>query len=132
MVRIEAVYDGGLRCTATHGPSGEKLITDAPVDNMGKGESFSPTDLLATSALNCMLTIIAIAADSRGLDVVGMSGSVEKIMAGGPRRVARLEIELTLPANLSDEDREFLIRRGMACPVHKSVSEQMELEVKFH
>jgi len=132
LVRIQAVYDGGLRCTATHGPSGETLVTDAPIDNKGKGESFSPTDLLATSMLNCMMTIIAIAADSRGLDVSGMSGSVEKIMAGGPRRVARLEVEITMPAALSSEDREFLIKRGMACPVHKSVSDHMELDVNFN
>jgi len=131
LVRIEAVYDGGLRCTATHMPSGTTLVTDAPVDNQGKGESFSPTDLLATSALNCMMTIIAIGADSRGLDVSGMSGSVEKIMASGPRRVARLEIEIALPSYLSTEEREFLIRRGMACPVHKSVSDEMELDVTF-
>ena len=81
MVRIEAFYDGNLRCSATHIPSGQTLVTDAPVDNMGKGQSFSPTDLLATSMLNCMMTIIAIAADSRELEVSGMSGSVEKHMA---------------------------------------------------
>ena len=82
--------------------------------------------------LNCMMTIIAIAADSRELDVAGMSGSVEKIMAGGPRRVARLEVEITMPAALSSEDREFLIKRGMTCPVHKSVSDHMELDVNFN
>lgn len=79
-----------------------------------------------------MLTIMGIAAEKRGLDLRGMSGSVEKIMAGGPRRVARLEIEIALPAGLSDDDREFLIRRAMACPVHKSISEEMELDVSFH
>ena len=78
MVRIEAKYDGNLRCTATHGPSGNTLITDAPVDNNGKGESFSPTDLLATSMLTCIMTIVAIRADSKDIDVSGMSGSVEK------------------------------------------------------
>lgn len=78
-----------------------------------------------------MMTIMGIAADIRGLDLRGMSGSVEKIMAGGPRRVSRLEIEIAMPDGLSDDDREFLIRRAMACPVHKSVSDEMELEVKF-
>ena len=92
MVRIEATYDGNLRCTATHGPSGTELITDAPVDNKGKGESFSPTDLLATSMLTCVMTIVAIRADSRDIDVSGMSGSVEKSMAANPRRVAKLEV----------------------------------------
>ena len=132
MVRIEAVYDGNLRCSATHIPSGQTLVTDAPVDNMGKGQSFSPTDLLATSMLNCMMTIIAIAADSRELDVSGMSGSVEKHMASGPRRVSKLELEISLPIDLNSEDREWLIKRGWACPVHKSVSQEMEVEVKFY
>ena len=132
MVRIETVYDGNLRCSATHTPSGQTLVTDAPVDNMGKGQSFSPTDLLATSMLNCMMTIIAIAADSRELDVSGMSGSVEKHMASGPRRVSKLEVEISLPTDLNSEDREWLIKRGLACPVHKSVSQEMEVEVQFH
>ena len=132
MVRIESVYDGNLRCSATHIPSGQTLVTDAPVDNMGKGQSFSPTDLLATSMLNCMMTIIAIAADSKELNVNGMSGSVKKHMASGPRRVSKLEVEIALPAELHSEDRAWLIKRGMACPVHKSVSEEMEVEVKFY
>ena len=132
MVRIESVYDGNLRCSATHIPSGQTLVTDAPVDNMGKGQSFSPTDLLATSMLNCMMTIIGIAADSRELDVSGMSGSVEKHMASGPRRVSKLEVEISLPTDLNSEDREWLIKRGLACPVHKSLSQEMEVEVKFY
>ena len=132
MVRIEAVYDGNLRCSATHIPSGQTLVTDAPVDNMGKGQSFSPTDLLAASMLNCMMTIIAIAADSRELDVSGMSGSVEKHMASGPRRVSKLEVEISLPTDLNSQDRAWLIKRGLACPVHKSVSQEMEVEVQFH
>ena len=132
MVRIESVYDGNLRCSATHIPSGQTLVTDAPVDNMGKGQSFSPTDLLATSMLNCMMTIIAIAADSRKLDVSDISGSVEKHMASGPRRVSKLEVEISLPTDLNSEDRAWLIKRGLACPVHKSVSQEMEVEVKFY
>ena len=132
MVRIEAIYDGKLRCTATHIPSGQKLATDAPVDNMGKGESFSPTDLLATSMLNCMMTIIAIAADSRELDVSEMSGSVEKHMTSGPRKVSKLEVEISLPTELHSEDRSWLIKRGMACHVHKSDSEDMEVEDTFY
>ena len=132
MVRIEAIYDGNLRCSATHIPSGQTLVTDAPVDNMGKGQSFSPTDLLAASMLNCMMTIIAIAADSRELDVSGMSGLVEKHMASGPRRVSKLEVEISLPTDLNSEDRAWLIKRGLACPVHKSVSQEMEVEVQFH
>ena len=131
MVRIDATYDGNLRCTATHGPSGKQLITDAPVDNMGKGESFSPTDLLATSMLTCIMTIVAIRADSKEIDVTGMTGSVEKTMASGPRRVAKLEVVVNLPSGLDMEDRAWLITEGCNCPVCVSVSESMEVDVTF-
>ena len=131
MVRIDATYDGNLRCTATHGPSGKQLITDAPVDNMGKGESFSPTDLLATSMLSCIMTIVAIRADSKKVEVAGMTGSVEKRMASGPRRVAKLEVVINLPSGLNMEDRAWLITEGCNCPVCVSVSESMEVDVTF-
>jgi len=131
MVRIEATYDGDLRCTAMHGPSGMQLVTDAPVDNKGKGESFSPTDLLATSMLTCVMTIVAIRADSKGIDVSGMTGSVEKSMAANPRRIAKLEIIVNLPSNLSMDDRAWLITEGCNCPVCVSVSESMEVDVTF-
>ena len=131
MVKIDATYDGNLRCTATHEPSGKQLITDAPVDNMGKGESFSPTDLLATSMLTCIMTIVAIRADSKKIDVTGMSGSVEKTMASGPRRVAKLEVVVNLPSGLNMEDRAWLITEGCNCPVCVSVSESMEVDVTF-
>jgi uncharacterized OsmC-like protein len=131
MVRIDATYDGNLRCTATHETSGAKLITDAPVDNMGKGESFSPTDLLATSMLTCVMTIVAIRADSKEIDVSGMTGSVEKTMAASPRRVAKLEVVINLPSGISMDDRAWLITEGCNCPVCVSVSESMEVEVTF-
>ena len=131
MVKIDATYDGNLRCTATHGPSGKQLITDAPVDNMGKGESFSPTDLLATSMLTCIMTIVAIRADSKTIDVSGMTGSVEKTMASGPRRVAKLEVVVNLPSGLNMEDRAWLITEGCNCPVCVSVSQSMEVDVTF-
>lgn len=131
MVKIDAKYDGNLRCTATHGPSGKQLITDAPVDNMGKGESFSPTDLLATSMLTCIMTIVAIRADSKKIDVSGMTGSVEKTMASGPRRIAKLEVVVNLPSGLDIEDRAWLITEGCNCPVCVSVSESMEVDVTF-
>ena len=131
MVKIDATYDGNLRCTATHGPSGKQLITDAPVDNMGKGESFSPTDLLATSMLTCIMTIVAIRADSKKINVSGMTGSVEKTMASGPRRVAKLEVVVNLPSGLHMEDRAWLITEGCNCPVCVSVSESMEVDVTF-
>lgn len=131
MVKIDVTYDGNLRCTATHGPSGKQLITDAPVDNMGKGESFSPTDLLATSMLTCIMTIVAIRADSKKIDISGMTGSVEKTMASSPRRVAKLEVVVNLPSGLDMEDRAWLISEGCNCPVCVSVSESMEVDVTF-
>ena len=131
MVRIEATYDGNLRCTATHIPSGSKLITDAPVDNKGKGESFSPTDLLATSMLTCIMTIVAIRADARKIDVSGMSGSIEKTMAANPRRVAKLEVIVNLPSDMELDDRAWLITEGCNCPVCVSVSESMDVDVTF-
>ena len=131
MVRIDVTYDGDLRCTSTHGPSGRTLITDAPVDNHGKGESFSPTDLLATSMLTCIMTIVAIRADSRSIDVKGMNGYVEKTMAAEPRRIAKLEMIIELPTDLSNEDRAWLIQEGCNCPVCASVSEKMEVDITF-
>ncbi len=131
MVKIQATYDGELRCTATHGPSGTKLITDAPVDNMGKGESFSPTDLLATSMLTCIMTIVGIRAQSKDIDISGMKGTVEKSMEANPRRVGKLEINISLPNNLSIEDRSWLITEGCNCPVCHSVSENMEVDITF-
>tara|TARA_B100001778_G_scaffold79259_1_gene64026 strand:+ start:448 stop:846 length:399 start_codon:yes stop_codon:yes gene_type:complete len=131
MVRIEATYDGNLRCTATHIPSGSKLITDAPIDNKGKGESFSPTDLLATSMLTCIMTIVAIRADARQIDVSGMSGSIEKTMAANPRRVAKLEVIVNLPSDMELDDRAWLITEGCNCPVCVSVSESMDVDVTF-
>ena len=131
MVRIEASYDGNLRCTATHAPSGNQLITDAPLDNKGKGESFSPTDLLATSMLTCIMTIVAIRADSKNISVEGMTGSVEKSMAANPRRIAKLEVVIILPSDLEIDERAWLITEGCNCPVCVSVSESMEVDITF-
>ena len=125
-------YEGDLRCTATHIPSGKKLITDAPIDNHGKGESFSPTDLLATSMLTCIMTIIGIKAEKKNMQIEGMYGSVEKIMTSNPRRIGRLEIIITLPNNNNISDREWLITEGCDCPVCHSVSESMEINIKFN
>jgi putative redox protein len=129
MVRMDVTYDGDLRCTATHAPSGATLVTDAPVDNHGKGESFSPTDLLATSTLTCIMTILAIRAESRGLDLNGMHGHVEKHMVGGPRRVGRLVAEVVLPDGLDKEGRAWLIADAASCPVTRSISDGLDLDL---
>lgn len=131
MVKIDATYDGNLRCSATHTKSGATLLTDAPTDNNGKGESFSPTDLLATSMLSCVMTIIAIRAETRGIDVKGMKGCVEKHMAANPRRISKLEVSISLPDGLDVHDRAWLISEGCSCPVCFSVSETMEVDINF-
>ncbi len=96
MATIEATYLGGLRTEATHLQSGTKIITDAPVDNNGKGETFSPTDLLAASLGSCMLTIMGIAANTHGIDIDGTKTSITKIMAASPRRVAEVVVTTLL------------------------------------
>ncbi|MGY8754585.1 MAG: OsmC family protein [Candidatus Poseidoniales archaeon] len=131
MVKLTATYDGNLRCTTTHGPSGAILVTDAPVDNHGKGESFSPTDLLAASMLTCIMTIVAIRADSKSISVAGMTGRIEKTMAPSPRRVSKLVIVINLPAKIGIEDRSWLIQEGCDCPICVSISQQMELDITF-
>jgi putative redox protein len=105
-------------------------VTDAPVDNQGKGESFSPTDLLATSTLTCIMTILAIRAESRGLDLNGMRGHVEKHMVGPPRRVGRLDIRVTLPEGLDQDVREWLIRDAAFCPVTRSINEDLVVDLQ--
>ena len=131
MVKIEAKYEGGFRCIATHVPSGRELITDAPVDNHGKGESFSPTDLLATSMLTCIMTIIGIRAEKRRIDISDMYGSVEKTMHQNPRRVGALDITIKLPENIGLGDRKWLTEEGCECPVCHSVNQIMEVNINF-
>jgi len=131
-VRIEIAYEGDLQCSAVHGPSGDKLITDAPVDNQGKGSHFSPTDLLATGAGTCMLTVMGIAAKRRNLDLGGARVSVDKHMSTGLRRyVERLVIEVRLPASLRPGDRKFLENSARACPVLASLGPDTIVDLRF-
>ncbi len=132
VVAIEGRYEGQLRVRAVHGPSGRELITDAPADNHGQGESFSPTDLVATALGTCVPTIIAIAAESRGLDVSAMRFRVTKEMAADPhRRIGRLGLTVWLPASLSDTDRQVLEAAGRGCPVHRSLHANTEAPIDF-
>lgn len=132
MVVIEGRYDGTLRCTATHGPSGSALATDAPKDNMGRGEAFSPTDLVATALGTCVVTTIAIVAARRGMDVASMRFRVEKHMATDPvRRIGRLPLTVWLPAALSAEERQIAERAAHTCPVHRSLHPDVRAEITF-
>ncbi|MEO0794069.1 MAG: OsmC family protein [Verrucomicrobiota bacterium] len=127
MVEITAKYDGDLRTTATHGPSGRTLITDAPVDNHGKGESFSPTDLCAAALVSCMATIMGIKARSLGVDLAGMSLHVEKHMStDAPRRIIQLPVTIHAPEAISEENRTSLEQAALSCPVFKSLDPEIE------
>ena len=132
MVRIAVRYEGGLRCAAAHGPSGQTLRTDAPVDNHGRGESFSPTDLVATALGACMATIMGIAAERHQLDLRGMSIEVSKVMsADAPRRIAKLATTIKVPLPPDHPQRILLENAALTCPVHKSLSAEMEKPVEF-
>ena len=132
MVEIRIEYQGGLRCEATHGPSGVKLLTDAPVDNQGRGASFSPTDLVATALGTCILTTMGIVAERHGWNLTGATARVEKVMVSTPvRRIARLEVVVTMPAELDQRARTKLEKTAHTCPVHKSLIPEIELPVRF-
>lgn len=135
MVRIEIGYDGDLHCHAVHAPSATRLETDAPVDNQGRGESFSPTDLLATALGTCMATTMGIRARERGYDLTGLRVSVDKLMTPPPRRVARLVVHLTLPAErgalLDANARAELEERGDNCPVRLSLLPAVEVPIRY-
>jgi putative redox protein len=132
MVEITGRYDGGLRCTTTHGPSGTQMIVDAPTDNLGRGESFSPTDLVATALGTCIVMTMAIVAQRRGIDLAAARFKVEKHMATDPvRRIARLPVTVFLPASLDAETRTVLERAARTCPVHKSLHADVEAPISF-
>src|SRR3954462_3906888 len=131
-VRIDFTYDGELRCSATHAPSQTVLLTDAPVDNQGKGESFSPTDLVATALGSCILTTMGIYAKRHEIDLRGASATVEKEMISTPsRRIGKLTAEIRLPLAPSHPERETLERVGMTCPVHASLHPEVKQEIVF-
>jgi putative redox protein len=132
MVDIQIEYQGDLHCKATHGPSGAELTTDAPRDNQGRGESFSPTDLVATALGTCMLTIMGIAARTLNIDIAGATAAVEKEMtATPPRRIQRLAVRIHVPHAPSPADREKLERAARACPVHKSLHPDVQIPIEF-
>lgn len=131
-VSISIDYEGGLRCRATHGPSQNTFVTDAPVDNHGKGESFSPTDLVATALATCMATVIGIKAQQKGYDLPGMKVSVEKHMSeDSPRRIVRLPVTIDIPLPETHPDRKLLEATALGCPVHHSVHPEIDKPVTF-
>jgi len=132
MVHIDVVYEGGLRTRAVHAPSGCELVTDAPVDNQGKGESFSPTDLVAAALGSCMLTLLGIVAERHGWSMDGAKAHVEKGMVADPvRRIGSLGVVISIPGDFQEKEREFLQKAALTCPVHKSLSSEMEIPVRL-
>ncbi len=132
MVRITSTYEGDLRCDAVHAPSSTHLRTDAPVDNQGKGESFSPTDLVATALATCILTVMGIAARRNGIAIEGTTAEVEKTMVATPtRRVGSLKTTITVPQKLDDAQRELLEHVALTCPVKQSLHPDIAVPIAF-
>ena len=131
-VRIEVVYEGDLHCTAIHTPSGDRMRTDAPPDNRGRGEHFSPTDLVAAAMGTCVLTVMGVVARDRNIDMSGAHAQVHKHMQNEPHRhISKLTVEVRLPARLVDKERRILEHAGHACPVHNSLAAQTAVELSF-
>lgn len=132
MVEITSTYQGKLRCESIHGPSGQKLETDAPVDNNGKGETFSPTDLVATALANCMMTIMGIVAERREIPLDGLKVTVQKIMSEDmPRRIAKLPVRIEMPLPSDSPLKDLFINAALTCPVHQSIHSSIEIPIEW-
>lgn len=132
MVEIHLDYEGDLHCNAVHLPSGTRISTDAPVDNNGRGESFSPTDLVATALGACMATVIGIVAKRKEIAVEGMKVSVRKFMSDDqPRRISRLEVDMNIPLPADHPERKLLESAARGCPVHHSIHPDIEVKMNW-
>lgn len=131
MVKVEAVYTGQKHTKITHGPSQSVIETDAPKDNHGKGETFSPTDLTAAALGSCLLTVMAISAEQDGINMTGARADVLKEMAADPRRVAKLTVKVTMPAGIPDSARAKLETIARGCPVARSLSAALDAPMTF-
>ncbi len=133
MATSTVTYVNNLRTSAVHLSSKTEIITDAPVDNQGKGEAFSPTDLTATSLASCMLTIMGIAANSYGFNIDGTKAEVTKVMGENPRRIIEIKINITFPPNnYSEKHKEFFRKTAETCPVAKSLHPEIKQAVIFN
>jgi len=132
MVKINISYEGNLRCRLVHGPSGDTITTDAPVDNMGKGEAFSPTDLMAASLGSCMLTVMGIVAQRHKIDLACMTAEVIKEMVAVPaRKIGKLTVTINMAKGIPQDKRPMLEHAAYSCPVHKSIDHDVQIPVKF-
>ncbi len=124
-------YLGDLRTECEHLQSGNKFITDAPVDNRGKGEAFSPTDTVATALASCMFTMMGIKAGEMGISLKGNVAEVTKTMASNPRRISKIEINFSLNQDLNEKERAILENTARTCPVIYSINPDIEKEINF-
>lgn len=132
MVTISINYAGELRCNATHDPSGSNLSTDAPLDNNGKGETFSPTDLVATALANCMATIMGIVAQRKDISLEGLTLKVEKHMSEDtPRRIVKLPVTINMPMAADHKYKDLMINSALACPVKQSLHESIDIPIEW-
>ncbi|MCL1973252.1 MAG: OsmC family protein [Bacteroidetes bacterium] len=133
MSTITTVYQGDLRTQATHNASGSRIISEAPIDNHGKGEAFSPTDLLAASLGSCILTVAGIAAQTHRFSIEGARIETQKVMAENPRRVGELILDIYLPPNhYSDRERRIIEAAAATCPVGQSLNTNLKKTIRFH
>ena len=132
MSSFEIKYQGNLRTTVKHLDSGSIIETDAPKDNHGLGETFSPTDMVCTALASCILTIMAIAVEKNGININGTKAMVTKTMGNNPRRISKIDIELTFTKDYDAKTKIILERAAFNCPVHQSLSEKVEKNILFH
>lgn len=132
MVKMTSVYQGEKHCEITHGPSNAQIATDAPKDNNGKGEAFSPTDLLGAATGSCMLTVMAIAAEKDGVNLKDSWVTVEKEMSAAPRKVAKLTVVLHMPQSIPHDYRKKLEDIALNCPVKLSLHPDLQMPILFH
>ena len=132
MTTSTSTYSGELRTQSVHTQSGETYITDAPTDNEGKGEAFSPTDIVATSLANCMMTIMGIVSKRKGLTIEGTEAKIDKFMGADPRRITEIKIDFYFPLNFSEDERKLLEKSALNCPVAKSLSSDLKQNIQFH
>ena len=132
VVKIFVEYLGDLHCEITHGPSGQKFLTDAPLDNHGKAEYISPTDLLGTASASCIATIMGIVANNNNIDIKGMNITVDKQMTNVPfRRIAKLSLDIVFPHQLNEKEFQLMKNVVNTCPVTRSLSSELEFEVNY-
>lgn len=128
----KVTYTGNLRTKSEHLHSGDSFITDAPIDNNGLGQAFSPTDTVATGLASCMITMMGIKANGLEVDLTNSFAEVNKHMDANPRRISKIEVKLSLPSNVSEKNRKILEHTANTCPVHYSLHPDIVKEISYH